>query len=714
MRRKVKIRQLDKYDCAAACLASVASYYGIDTPVTLIREKCGTNIEGTNIKGIIEAASYLNIEARAFKSTIPCYTITQFSDIPTPSILLFKRQDHWLHFVVLYKINKKRVIIMDPSDGEFHPIDEKELSTRWTGHLITLTPTPDFTKGDRRTPFLDKIWNLIQTNKSDLLSALIGSIVYVLIGLSTSLSLQLIIDRIIPERETESLAVLSIGILALILLSLFIGYIRTIFIIRGGLKIDALLIMKYINHILHLPLSFFNTRTTGDINARIGDAYKIRSFISSKLILIFISVLSIIISFALLFSYYWKLALIAIAYIPLYAGLYCYADRSNKKHNKGIIEASAAFEGCTIDTISSIESIQYFSSQEYFSKRIEKIYTSLSRKLYLGSKNNAHISLLSEALTHSLSFIIIIIGAGYVLNSHLSIGELVSFFTIASFFTSPVAVLIESTNEITEAKVAAQRLFEILDLEREDSPGPAPIHQENYFKDIVFDNVHFKYPGQKELFNGLSFTAPKGKITTIIGRNGSGKSTLASMLMRSITPTSGAIFLDNTNIAHIDLQDWRDKISIIPQHIRLFDSTILDNITMGDTGYNIDKVLGICEMVGMIDFIKKLPKGLLSDVGEGGRLLSGGEKGKIALARALYKESQILIMDEVTSSLDETSALKIYTLSSILAQQGKTIINITHDKMFLPYSDKIINIDTSAHEKGDSHPPICGDTDFRI
>ena len=706
MGRAIKIRQLDKQDCAAACLASISNYYGLRIPITTIRHKCGTNIEGTNIKGILEAAGSFNLEGHAYKSS-PCYTLKNLSGIPTPSILHFKNSQGWLHFVVLYKITSTHLHIMDPSDGEIHKITENEFRNLWTGYLITLRPTPGFTRGDRTTPVWRRLYRLLSLHKDEIIPSIAGSAIYVILGLSLPLYLQFVIDKAIPQKDTAALTSSTLIVATIILLSLFIGYIRSELIIRGGIKMDGTLIMEYIKQIFHLPIPFHRGRSTGEIHSRIGDIYKIRAFISGKMAMHFIAAIALVISFAILFSFYWKLALLSLSFIPVYAFLYCLAYRKSKRDNREIIEAAAAFDSSAIEAISAIDTIKNYSAERFFYRKIEEKYTLLGQNLYKGGRHNAQFSTLTDTVTHLLTFALIILGASSVFAAELTTGELVSFYSISGFFTSPVTILIEGTNDLNEARIASQRVFEILDMDGENTeekciPIPKDLEPEIHFK-----GISYKYPGKRMLFNNLTFSAEKGKITTITGKNGSGKSTLAALLMRNYTPENGHINVGNLNINLFHINEWRKYISIIPQQESLFDGNVLENIVVGEEMPDISKVMKICELVGMIDFIDSLPRGMLTQVGEKGKFLSGGERVKISVARALYRDPKVLVMDEITSHLDELSADRIYSLCRKLAESGITIINITHDRKFLEYSDYIVNLDKCDHTQVNSRTPLC-------
>ena len=702
MDKDILIKQHDRQDCGAACIASIASYYGLKLPLIKIREACGTSKDGTSIKGITDAAKVIGMSAKAFKSeNKECENLIQ---IPKPLILHLQNEDGWLHFVVLYDIDKKNAFILDTSDGKIHKMPISTLRAQWSGYLVLLTPSPQFNKGDSRTNVLKKFTTLLMANKRELLPALLGALVYIIIGLSTSLFIQQIIDKVLPEKNTTMLAFYGIIMLLLIGMSLFINYFRTIFTVRGGIRIDSTLIMNYISHLFRLPVSFFSGRTSGELNSRIGDAYRIRSFLSGRLMIIFISIISLLLSFALLFTFYWKLAIITVMFVPLYILLYKISDKINKKTNKKIIEASAKMEETNIDSLSAIEGIRYFCAEETFSRRMEKHYVDMAQKLYQGGKNLSIFSTCSDGITKMLTFSVLILGSLFVINSELTIGELVFFYSIAAFFSSPLMALVDSNNQITEAQIAAQRLFEIMELdseEREESLKYIPAE----WNEITIDKVTFSYPGRLDLLKELSFTIQRGTITAVTGDNGCGKSTLASLLMRGYEPVAGSIRIGEINISQINTSYWRKFISIVPQRSSLFNGTILENIAPDEENINIEKASELCTLCGLDTLIRSLKGGLLTRIGENGKYLSQGERHKLALARAMYRKPQVLILDEVTASLDKESREKILTLIKRLAYEGMTILMISHQDESIQIADNIYDIKTIAQSRVEDRAP---------
>ncbi len=694
MRSEIKIRQHDKTDCAAACISSICSFYGLNLPLTVIRDACGTDKTGTSLKGILDAAPKVGMSAKALKAKVK--NIHDLISIDKPVILHLQRKDGWLHFVVLYEMDRKKALILDPEDGELHRLTHGELEELWSGYIVIMAPSPDFQKGERRKSLLSRCATLFKVNRKELLSSFVGAIIFIVIGLSSSLFLQQIIDKVLPSKDIPLLIFFSVAMLLLMGLSLFVGYVRSLLMVRTSIKVDAHLIMAYLNKLLELPLSFFSNRSSGELNSRIGDAYRIRNFVSVRLTVIIVSIISFLASILILFTYYWKLALLTLMFVPLYAILYKISDTVNKRRNKKIIEASARFEGMTIETISSIRGIRYFGSGKATSRKIEKEYVSFAGNLYRGGKNGVAFFTASDAITKSLSLMVILIGSYFVIHSELTIGEMVSFYTIVTFFTSPIMTLLESNSQVTEANIAAERLFEILDLDSEDTGSTLNVSLTESM-DICVQNLSFFYPGRAPLFDNISFRLKKGQINAIIGNNGCGKSTLATLLMRGDVPRGGTIMAGDVNIAQIPLSQWRQYISIVPQRVDLFDGTILENISPDTQNADIDKIISLCKKVGVYDTILSFPEGLLSRTGERAALLSGGEKQKIALVRSLYREPKVLILDEVTSSVDVSGRMTISKLIRDLASEGITIILISHERESLTMCDNIIDITSNAH-----------------
>lgn len=695
MRQDVK--QHDETDCAAACIASISRWYGYNFPFTIIREASGTGKGGTTIKGILDACKEIGFSANAYKSD-NC-DIAPLYKIHTPVILHQVKENGDLHYVVLYDINAKKATIMDPAEGTHHKINIEQLQKEWSGYLVTMMPGADASSSTNiisshfTNSMLFRSIPLLRLVKKELILSLLGAVAYIVIGISSALFLQHIIDVVIPSHNAFELTKVGTAMAALMFSALVIGYLRIVFAIRAGITMDSHIILKYLRHLFKLPLGFFSQRGAGELNSRISDAMKIRSFLVDGLIGIFISTLTLIVSFALMFTYYWKLALFTLVFIPLYVVLYLISNKINKRANRDIIENGARFEEKTVESITAVRSIKYFSNEETILRILEKQYVILADKLYKGGRWLGVFATSSDAISKILTICLLVVGSLFIFRGQLSVGELVSFYAMTAYFSAPLSKLVEINNNVTEAKISAERIFDILDLEPEGLNTIAYPLDHNY--DIDFKDVTFSYPGCETLLKHFNLTIEKGKITAIKGESGCGKSSLAALLMRGYKIQQGKILINGTDINQIDLEQWRKYISIVPQEPDLISGTILDNISCAQKEPDIQRVFSIIEELGLKDFIASLPLGILTKIGEQGSMLSGGQKQRIALARALYRSPQILILDEATSSLDDESQKYILDKMVTLRNEGKSIVLISHKADNINIADVVINM--SAH-----------------
>ena len=332
----VKIKQRDITDCVAACLASVAAFYKLELPVAKIRQMASTDQKGTNVLGLIEAATKMGFSAKGVRGEFDALL-----DVPMPVIahVLVKKVLH--HYVVLYKVTSKQVEYMDPGDGQIHKVSPDTFKEMWTGVLVLLMPNGGFQALNQKVGTWSRFWFLVRPHRSVMIQSLLGAVIYTVLGLSTSIYVQKIIDHVFIGRNTNLLNLLSVAMIVLLVFQLFIGTFKTLFIIKVGQRIDARLILGYYKHLLSLPQRFFDTMRVGEIISRINDAVKIRAFINDVSISFLVNVFIIIFSFALMFSFYWKLALVMLLLIPLYAVIYWISNQLNKKVERRLMEESA-------------------------------------------------------------------------------------------------------------------------------------------------------------------------------------------------------------------------------------------------------------------------------------------------------------------------------------------------------------------------------------
>lgn len=678
----INIKQHDITDCGAACIASISAHYNLDLPIARIRQFASTDTKGTNVLGLIEAASKIGFTAKGVKGDYD-----NLFNIPLP-VIAHVVQNNIAHYVVIYRITEEYVEIMDPAYGETQQISHDEFRQKWTGVLIMLLPNNDFTAGDERISIEKRFFFLLKPHRSVLLQVLVGAIFYTILGLSTSIFIQKIIDNVLPEGNTNLLNLMGTVMVLIILLQIFINYAKTLLTIKTGQQIDARLILGYYKHLLKLPQQFFDTMRVGEIISRMNDAVKIRAFINDVLIGFLVNVFILIFSFVLMFTYYWKLALIMLTVVPLYAIIYYFSNKVNKTTQRKLMERSAELENQLVESVNAVSTIKRFGLEDFANLKTEQRFINLLRTIFTSANNSLWVGNSSSFVSSIFAVILLWSGATFVINNLITPGELLSFYAIIGYFTGPVVSLIGMNKILQDAHIAADRLFEIMDLEREQTENRAELTRE-MVADIHFKNVNFRYGTRVTVFEDFSLDIPKGKITAIVGESGSGKTTLLSLLQNIYPLQSGSILIGEYDLKYITNNSLRQIVGVVPQDVHLFAGNVIENIAVGDLEPDMKKIIRICNDINIMDFIEQLPNGFETYLGENATTLSGGQRQRLAIARALYREPEILILDEATSSLDSTSEAYIFDVIAHLRGAGKTIILIAHRLSTVVNADKI-------------------------
>ena len=684
MKSSTLIKQHDMRDCGAACLASVAGHYGLQLPIAKIRQLCHTDKRGTNALGLIQGLEQMGFNAKGVKASLE-----NLPQAPLPAIAhtIFKEQ--YQHYVVIYKIYKGKISVMNPAYGKIETYTTEEFAKIWTGILILLEPNEYFEQRNEKTGLYQRFYQLIQPHRSILLQALVGAIFYTLLGLSTSIYIQKITDYVLVDGNRRLLNLLSVIMIVLLLFQIFLGVMKSVLTLQTGQKIDKYLILGYYKHLLKLPQRFFDTMRVGEIISRVNDAVKIRTFINDVSIQIVVNVFIVLFSFALMFTYYWKLALIVALVIPFYLGIYAITNWLNKKVERRMMEESAELESHLVESLNAVKTIKQFGAEFYANNKTDIHFSTLLKTIYKSVLNSLFSGNASEFVSRIFTIVLLWVGAGYVIDREITPGELLSFYALIGYFTSPVSQLIGMNKSIQNALIASDRLFEIMDLEQEEVTDKIELTAEQ-IGNINFENVTFSYGSRREVFKDFSCVIEKGKTTAIVGESGSGKTTLATLIQNLYPVNSGKITIGDYEVQYLSHYSLRTLIGVVPQQIDLFSGNVIENIAFGEDFPDMQRVIDLTKQLGILSFIEQLPNGFQTHLGENGSQLSGGQRQRIAIARALYKNPEILILDEATSSLDTDSEQVIQATLNELKRTGKTLIVIAHRLSTIAHSDTIL------------------------
>ena len=688
MKRGIKVKQHDITDCGAACLASVCAYHGLRFPVSRIRQYAFTDKKGTNVLGLTQAAHKLGLSAKGVRALPEALDI-----VPKPAIAHVIVKEQLQHYVVVYKVTKTHVTYMDPGDGRMHQKTREEFNKEWTKVMVIMEPEESFRRGNEKKNIISQFMALLAPHKSVMLQALFGALVYSILGLSTAVYVGKITDYVLVDKNLNLLHLMGIIMIAVLLLRTFIGAMKSILALKTGQRIDAALILGYYKHLLTLPQQFFDTMRVGEIISRVNDAVKIRSFINNVSLDLAVNVMILFFTSCLMFVYSWKLAVVTLLSAPLFLLVFWGFNRLNRKYQRRIMESAADLESQLVESINSISTIKRFGIEEYANLKTETRFVHLLkntfRSIYGSIMAQGGIQFISTGVTIAVLWT----GSVLVIDQELTPGALMLFYSLVGYVLSPISSLITSNQTIQDALIAADRLFQIMDLERESDNSQKIKLTPEMIGNISFENVAFRYGSRKKVFEALNLKIEKGKTTAVIGESGSGKTTLISLMQHIYPIQDGQIRIGEFDIAQITNESLRRIVGTVPQQIELFAGSIAENIALGDLYPDMERIIDLAEQLGLKEFIEKLPQNYMTYIGEHGASLSGGERQRLAIARVLYKEPEILIFDEATSSLDSVSEKFVKQTLKSLATRGKTIIVIAHRLSTVRDADAIVVLD---------------------
>lgn len=494
----IKIKQRDITDCGAACLASIAEYYKLKLPVSKIRQIAGTDKKGTNVLGMITAAEQLGFTAKGVKGNIEA-----LPKAPLPAIAHVVINEVLQHYVAIYKITTKHVEYMDPADGQMHKCKIDEFVKIWSGVLIILVPSDNFLSKNEKTSNITRFFYLIRPHRSIITQCLIGAIIYTVLGLSTSIYVGKVTDYVLINGNSNLLNLMSIGMIIIILLRVLLGVLQSLFMLSTGQQIDAQLILGYYKHLLKLPQRFFDTMRVGEILSRVNDAVKIRIFINDVSVSLIVNMCIVLFSFILMFIYSAKLALVMLAIIPFYIILYFINNRLNKKQERKVMEDAAELESQLVESLNSVRTIKQFGVEEYSNLKTENRFIKLLNTIYKSATNGISISESIDSINFIFTVVMLWVGSYLVMDNEITIGALFSFYAIIGYFTGPMTSLIAANKTIQNALIAADRLFEIMDLEQENNENKIEFSSD-FNGDIFFESISFAYGSRKKVFDNFS------------------------------------------------------------------------------------------------------------------------------------------------------------------------------------------------------------------
>lgn len=686
-RRIPRVRQFDQADCGAACLASVCRHYGFRVPITRIRQYAGTDAAGTSMMGMVRAAERLGFVAqgvRAAQASLP--------EMPLPAIAHLVTAASATHFVVVYRVDDRSVLLMDPAGGVVRSMSLEDFSVEWTGVLLLMRREAGAPAPLESVRPVGRLAAVATTHRRSLVVAVLGSLTYTTLTVSTAIFVQKVLDDVLPGGDLRLLGILALAMLVIALVRATLRYARDMVLVKAGQTLDRSLLGGFFAHLLRLPQQFFDTMRVGEIVSRLNDAVRIRVFLNDVLLQVVVNSLVVLLSLALMIAYSPRLAVLVGCSIPLYAVIYLLTNRANRRDQRETMVAAAEFESHVVESIDGVATIRGLGLQKHTFTAAQMRLEALLKPVLRSGRTAALSGAGAELVSHLAMIALLWLGAVMVVRQELTLGELMSFFTLSGYLAPPLLSLLAANRQVQDALIATERLFEVMDLEQEAHIEGVPTPT-SAGRGVRLEGVYFRYGSRSPLFRGLTFSISPGSLTAIVGRSGSGKSTIASLLQRQRLPERGSIHLGDIDIDQLSLSVLRRRVAVVPQEVTLFSGTLVENVAPGDSDPDQATIVRLLESLALGELLRSLPQGLQTPLGGRGLMVSGGQRQRIAIARALYRESDVLVLDEATAGLDAATELAVLTRLRALTEAGRTVVMITHRLSSVMDADRIVVID---------------------
>ena len=682
------IKQHDATDCAAACMGMVCMHYRKETTITKLRDLMGTDLKGTNLIGLSKCAEQLGFNCQAVKvdreGFISRYTLPALANVIT--------KEGMSHFVVVFRITKKYVIVGDPAK-DIERISIDDFYKKFTGAMLLLKPNSEFEREEiKGTKLFDRYIKLLLPQKKLFIYALVASLLVTLLGILSSLFNNIIYDEILPYRQKDVLKIMLAVFLGISLTSTFVSFVRQWILMHLSIKIDIPLMLGYFEHIYKLPMKFFASRKTGDITTRFSDAFTIKDIFTNIALSLIMDISMALITGVILFQMNPKLFAIIVMMTIISIVLVFIFKQPYKKINEEQMQQSSILNSEIIEGLRAVETIKGNANEDIELESIEREYIKSLRISYKEGMLSNVQGIISSVISGAGNLVMLYVGIMQVINNSLTLGSYMAFMTLAGYFMDPIGNLVSLQLSIQEANISMKRLSEIMDYEREQQSERQYQEITQIDGDIKLNHVTFGYGNRKPALDDVSFTIEKGQKVALVGASGSGKSTIAKLLLKYYEPQSGDITIDGMDISEYRNDDIRRAVSYVPQNIELFSKSIYDNIRVTRQSATLDEVREAAKAADAHEFIKRLPMQYYTYLEEAGNGLSGGEKQRIALARAFLKENQFYIMDESTSNLDFATENIIFDMIYNKFRK-KTMLIIAHRLATVKNCDKIIVMD---------------------
>jgi ATP-binding cassette subfamily B protein RaxB len=678
------IRQSQAAECGLACLGMIASYHGHEIDMITLRRQFPTSLKGATLSDVIGIAQQLNMSSRALR-----VDLEELSKLRTPCIL------HWElnHFVVLKKVRGNKITLHDPARG-IREVTFKEASNTFTGVALELVPSSTFEVKEEKTRIsMTKLVGSVTGVKSAFVQVLILSVALELFGVLSPFFMQWVMDMVLVSADYSLLTLLSVGFMMIAVFQTVISALRSWVTSWFSSQLSVQWTINVCHHMLKLPLDWFESRHVGDILSRYASLNTIQSTLTTRFISTVLDGVMSIVTVVMLFVYNAQLAWLVIGLFAVYALLRFIAYEPVRRANEEQIISSARTQSSLLETLRGIQAVKTNNKQVPRLTAYMNMMVDSTNKGIVMQKLNILFGSAQGLLTSVGRVALVWLAALQVLDGNFSAGMLTAFISFSDQFMSRGAGLINAIIDFRMLRMHGERLADIVlsetEASSEASPGLVNTTDDNQpAQDIVLSDIKFRYGSTDTwVIDGASLTIRAGESIAIVGPSGQGKTTLAKVILGLLHPESGTITVGGIDIKQTGLAHHRDRIGCVMQDDILFSGSISENISFFDNEPDHAKITRVARLAQIHGDIMKMPMNYQSLVGDMGSFLSGGQLQRILLARALYRDPQILVLDEATSHLDISNEAKI---NDSIKRMNITRIIIAHRPETIRSADKIV------------------------
>lgn len=686
--KKNYVQQLDETDCGAAALSMILKQYHSDVSLTLIRKYAQTDRNGTTALGLIKAAGHFGLNSKAFQIE-PHLFKKSFNEFEYPFIAHIENSQGFLHYIVILEANEHYVTIADPDPSiKIAKISHEKLNSIWTGIFIYMSPKKDYQQIQLGKSSLWKTARILTDHKPIILGIIIFMILSTAITIIGTFYLQNIIDVYVPQKKINLLSLMALGLLIAYIVHGLLNFIEGLWSTILGKRLTNKILLDYLYHLLSLPMDFFESRKSGELTSRFSDATNIITALAGTAITTILNVGTLIIISLVLLHISVRLFLTSLIIVPIYALIIFTFIPIFDKWNHTRMERNSEVSSLMIENLHGIESIKAMSTEKYVFTHFRKTFNNSLHANYIYGVLSVLQDSLKDAAELIITLTLLYLGALMAIKQQITAGQLVAFTALMSYYLEPIQEIISLQSEIQSASTANERINQIITTKPEKL---GKIQQDLLLTpeidySINFKNISFEYKYGQEVLHNINLSIKSHRSSAIIGLSGSGKTTLVKLLIGFYSPSHGVIEVNNHNISDFTKKTLRTNIKYLPQKPNIFNGTIAENISFGNTNTSLQEIIKAAKIAEIHSDITQLPMGYDTQLSEDSGL-SGGQLQRISIARIVLSKAPILILDESTSNLDLETEKKVL---KNLNETNSTIIYIAHRLQVAKQADDII------------------------